>query len=187
MGAQYAIVGALDDQLHEAFACAPAQGRLHGSKLSTINIHMFMPSHGLSFGLADGGEFRCREYRGWHDGRQRRTGASGEYRFREHMTFTNGHRGQLDSIGHVADGVYAARAGLEIIADNDGVPVVGSDARTRKSKTSSIGTAADRTYDRIGGDHRCVGQGGTQALVGALNDDPSRLSSPVEEIIGSRA
>src|SRR5882672_3491520 len=142
MGAQYAIVGALDDQLHEAFACAPAQGRLHGSKLSTINIHMFMPSHGLSFGLADGGEFRCREYRGWHDGRQCRTGASG---------------------------VYAARAGLEIIADNDGVPVVGSDARTRKSKTSSIGTAADRTYYRIGGDHRCVGQGGTQALAVAPN------------------
>src|SRR5882672_6821795 len=122
---------------------------------------MFMPSHGLSFGLADGGEFRCREYRGWHDGRQRRTGTSGEYRFRKHMTFTNGHRRQLNSIGDVADGVKAARAGLEIIAYNDGIPVVGSDAGTRKSKPSSIGTAADRTYNCICGDHRGVGQGGT--------------------------
>ena len=139
------------DHLVERPLLAPGQHIFHRAEVGRIDLHRPQLVLRLRFGHADTGQRGVTEHGGWHAVIIDRARIAAKDRIGKGMTLADRHRGQLQTVGHVAHGIDALATGPAIVVDLDRALVVQFDACAVQPQPVDIGLSPGREQDDIGG------------------------------------
>ena len=154
--AQHAIADAVDHQLHVGARRFARERGLHRPEIRLVDIDRTL-CRCVGLGQADGGDRRIGEHRAG-DGSMidpRRTPT--EFGVGEGAALGDGHRRQVDAVGHVANGPYAGRRGAAVGIDDHRALVVQRRADRVETQAGGIRMPAGRVEHGGGGERRAVG------------------------------
>ena len=162
MGADHALAGALDHQLHEGALVLVGEGELEGAEGGLVDVHGTVARARLFLGEPDRGEVRVGEHRCGdvlvidRDRLVAEQGAGEPHRFRR------GDRGEVHAVGDVADGVDRVHVGGGVLVHDDGAVGGELHARRFEAEARAVRLAAGGEQDEVGFLARAVAVGDFQ-------------------------
>ena len=161
---------ALAHHLVEGTLVATRQHILHRAEVGGIDLHRSQLLLGLRLGHADTGHGRVAEY-----GRRnaviidagRLVAIDG---VGKGLALANGDRGQLDTVGDIADRIDAGAGRLVVLIDFDRPDIVQLDARRLQAQAIGVGHAASGEHDQIDLDRVMARHGDLERSVVQLFD-----------------
>ena len=128
VASQHPITAGFDHQLEQTPGTTLRQGLVHVTESGFVDGDGIsaVAFFGVLFAQANAGQFRLREHRCGHQVMVHRACASGEQSIGNGATFIDRHRGQVDAIGDITNGINVGNVGALMCINSDAMPVMGN-------------------------------------------------------------